>query len=182
MPPWRSRYVPSAMPCASPRARANLAKWKAFDFFDVSPVRLADDETRNFFESNEISSLCSGSDSLFLGSYDGFVRIVGPSWKVVRSFQAHDTGTITHLRQVEGTSLLVTVAVRFRCDILYGGAALNVYVGGPEQRAGTQGVGARQARQEDEHADVPEHCARQQRKEAVSSMPSMVADAGARTS
>jgi hypothetical protein len=63
--------------------------------------------------------VCSGSDSLFLGSYDGTVRIVGPSWKVVRSFCAYDGGSgaaggavnITHMWQVEGTSLLVTVAV-----------------------------------------------------------------------
>lgn len=86
-------------------------QWKAFDFFDVNQVRLADDETRAFFESNEIASVCSGSDSLFLGSYGGFVRIVGSSWKIVKSFQAHDVGTITHMRQIEGTSLLVTVAV-----------------------------------------------------------------------
>ena len=38
------------------------------------------------------------------------MRIVGPSWKIVRSFLAHETGSITHMRQVEGTSLLVTVA------------------------------------------------------------------------
>ena len=86
-------------------------QWKSFDFFDVNPVKLGDDETRNFFESNEISSVCSGSDSLFLGSFDGYVRIVGTSWKVVRAFVAHDAGSITHMRQVEGTSLLVTVAV-----------------------------------------------------------------------
>lgn len=87
-----------------------LPQWKSLDFFDVTQVRLADDETRNLFEGNEISSVCSGSDSLFLGSYDGYVRIVGPSWKIVRSFQAHDVGSITHMRQVEGTSILVTVA------------------------------------------------------------------------
>ncbi|KAH6679941.1 vacuolar membrane protein [Plectosphaerella plurivora] len=83
--------------------------WREFDFFDVTQVRLADDETRLLLESNEISKVCSGSDSLFLGSYDGYVRIIGASWKVVRSFQAHDA-TITHMRQIEGTSLLVTVA------------------------------------------------------------------------
>jgi len=87
-----------------------VPQWKSFDFFDVTQVRLGDDETRSFFEGNEISSVCSGSDSLFLGSYDGYVRIVGSSWKVVRSFQAHDVGSITHMRQVEGTSMLVTVA------------------------------------------------------------------------
>ncbi|ROW06927.1 hypothetical protein VMCG_04113 [Cytospora schulzeri] len=85
--------------------------WKSFDFFDVSQVKLADDdETRAFFESNEISSVCSGSDSLFLGSVDGYVRIVGPSWRIVRTFQAHEDVRISHMRQVEGTSLLVTVA------------------------------------------------------------------------
>ncbi|KAI1816656.1 vacuolar protein sorting protein-like protein, partial [Poronia punctata] len=87
-----------------------LLLWKAFDFFEVSQVKLGDDETRSFFENNEVSSVCSGSDSLFLGSDNGYVRIVGPSWKVVRSFLAHETGRITHMRQVEGTSLLVTVS------------------------------------------------------------------------
>ncbi|KAK0634333.1 hypothetical protein B0T17DRAFT_566796 [Bombardia bombarda] len=84
--------------------------WRSFDFFEASQIKITDDDTRAFFESNEISSVCSGSESLFLGSYDGVVRIVGPAWKVVRSFQAYDTGPITHMRQVEGTSLLVTVA------------------------------------------------------------------------
>lgn len=87
-----------------------MPQWKAFDFFQVSQVKLGDDETRSLFENNEISSVCSGSDSLFLGSDDGYVRILGSSWKILRSFQAHDTGRITHMRQVEGTSLLVTIA------------------------------------------------------------------------
>ncbi|KAK0613291.1 hypothetical protein B0T14DRAFT_525967 [Immersiella caudata] len=84
--------------------------WRSFDFFDATQIKIADDDTRNFFTSNEISSVCSGSESLFFGSYDGTVRIVSPAWKVVRSFQAYDTGPVTHMRQVEGTSLLITVA------------------------------------------------------------------------
>ncbi|KAI8151311.1 hypothetical protein K4K49_006045 [Colletotrichum sp. SAR 10_70] len=108
-PQHNSHRRPSDEPL-TPRDVAMAFQWKAFDFFDVTQVRLADDETRAFFESNEIASVCSGSDSLFLGSYDGFVRIVGSSWKIVKSFQAHDVGTITHMRQIEGTSLLVTVA------------------------------------------------------------------------
>ncbi|KAI1078516.1 vacuolar protein sorting protein-like protein [Whalleya microplaca] len=87
-----------------------LLLWKAFDFFEVSQVKLGDDETRSIFENGEIASVCSGSESLFLGSDTGYVRIVGPSWKAVRSFHAHDTGRITHMRQVEGTSLLVTIS------------------------------------------------------------------------
>lgn len=86
-------------------------QWKSFDFFDVNQVKLTDEETRNFIESNEISSICSGSDNLFLGSNDGYVRILASSWKIVRSFQAHEVGRITHMRQVEGTSYLVTIAV-----------------------------------------------------------------------
>ncbi|KAK3490501.1 vacuolar protein sorting-associated protein 11 [Neurospora hispaniola] len=84
--------------------------WRSFDFFDATKIKIADDETRALFESNAISSVCSGSDSLFLGTYDGHVHIVGRSWKIVRTFKAYETGPITHMRQVEGTSLLVTVA------------------------------------------------------------------------
>ncbi|KAK3293576.1 uncharacterized protein B0H64DRAFT_216491 [Chaetomium fimeti] len=121
--------------------------WRSFDFFDATQIKLPDDtnanptnttakdpditttNTRSFFEGNEIAAVCSGSDSLILGSFDGVVRIVGPSWTVVRTFRAYDPPTtaaaatinavvgggggapsITHMRQVEGTSLLVTVA------------------------------------------------------------------------
>lgn len=88
----------------------STSQWKSFDFFDVNQVKLSDDdETRSFFESNEIASVCSGSDSLFIGSTDGIVRIVGPTWKIVRSFPAHEDVRISHMRQVEGTSLLVTI-------------------------------------------------------------------------
>lgn len=83
-------------------------------------MQLGDDETRNFLESGEISSVCSGSESLFLGSEDGHVRIIGPSWKIVRSFLAHETGSIRHMRQVEGTSFLVTVSVRAACAVVIG--------------------------------------------------------------
>ncbi|TVY82243.1 Vacuolar protein-sorting-associated protein 11-like protein [Lachnellula suecica] len=87
-----------------------LTSWKTFDFFEVSHVTPPDDESRVFFESNEISCVCSGSESLFLGSYDGTVRILSPSFKVVRTFQAYEAGSISHMKQVEGTSLLVTLS------------------------------------------------------------------------
>lgn len=32
------------------------------------------------------------------------------AFRVVRSFQAHDAGAIRHMKQIEGTSLLVTIA------------------------------------------------------------------------
>ncbi|KAG5924038.1 hypothetical protein E4U42_004771 [Claviceps africana] len=85
-------------------------QWKSFDFFEVSRVSLSDDDARHLFESNGIASICAGSDSMFVGGNDGTVTIMGRSWNVVRRFQAHDAGRVTQMRQVEGTSLLVTVA------------------------------------------------------------------------
>jgi hypothetical protein len=85
--------------------------WKSFDFFEVAQISLPDDESRQLFESNEVSSLCTGSESLFIGSVTGWVSILGKGFKALRKFQAHDTGSITQMRQVEGTSLLVTVSV-----------------------------------------------------------------------
>jgi vacuolar protein sorting-associated protein 11 len=38
------------------------------------------------------------------------VRILSQAFKIVRSFKAHETGVITHMKQVQGTSLLVTIA------------------------------------------------------------------------
>ena len=86
-------------------------QWKTFDFFEVSQLSAPDDESKSFFENNEISCACSGSENLFLGSYDGVVRILSSTFKILRTFQAHDTGSVTHMKQVEGTSLLVTIAV-----------------------------------------------------------------------
>lgn len=64
-----------------------------------------------------MSCVCSGSDNLFLGGHDGVVRILSSNFKVQRSFQAHETGSITHMRQVDGTALLVTIAVSAALDL-----------------------------------------------------------------
>ncbi|KAH8601223.1 vacuolar protein sorting protein-like protein [Bisporella sp. PMI_857] len=87
-----------------------LTSWKTFDFFEVSQIKAPDDESKSFLENNEISCICSGSENLFLGSHDGKVRILSSTFKVLRTFQAHDVGSITQMKQVEGTSLLVTIA------------------------------------------------------------------------
>ncbi|KPM45580.1 hypothetical protein AK830_g904 [Neonectria ditissima] len=94
----------------TPKCVKMALSWKSFDFFDVAQIALPAEETQQLFEGNEIASICTGSDSLFLGSYDGWVSIIGKAWNVIRRFQAHDTGAITHMRQVEGTSVLVTVS------------------------------------------------------------------------
>ncbi|EER40960.1 vacuolar sorting protein [Histoplasma capsulatum H143] len=58
----------------------------------------------------DISSICSGSENLFLGTSDGIVHILSQTFKVLRTFKAHDTGSITHMRQVDSTSLIVTIS------------------------------------------------------------------------
>ncbi|KAJ5506800.1 Zinc finger RING-type [Penicillium expansum] len=85
-----------------------LTSWKAFNFIDVSPVKLPEDSSSIF--NSDLSSICTGSANLFVGTTDGFVHIVSSAFRIVRSFKAHDTGSITHMRQINDTALLVTVA------------------------------------------------------------------------
>ncbi|KAL4882597.1 hypothetical protein BJY04DRAFT_186476 [Aspergillus karnatakaensis] len=108
-----------------------LTSWKAFNFFDVSPVRLPEDSSPLF--TSETSSLCSGAANLFLGTTDGFVHTVSSAFKVVQSFKASDNGSITHIKQIEGTSLLVTISEDLLKDPLLKVWALDK----PEKRTGT---------------------------------------------
>lgn len=72
-------------------------------------IKLPDDEASSIFEQGNITSVASGSDNVFLGSADGTVRILSSAFKVVRSFSAHDGASIAHMKQVRGSSMLVTV-------------------------------------------------------------------------
>jgi hypothetical protein len=54
--------------------------------------------------------VATGSENVFFGSADGVVRILSQTFKVIKSFKAHDSGSITHMKQVHGTSLLVTIS------------------------------------------------------------------------
>ncbi|KAL8731592.1 MAG: hypothetical protein Q9166_003280 [cf. Caloplaca sp. 2 TL-2023] len=85
-------------------------KWKTFNFFDISEVKPADSESTSLLNSPDLSSICSGSENIFLGSSDGQIRILSSGFKVIRSFHAYDSGSITHIKQIEGTSLLVTIS------------------------------------------------------------------------
>ncbi|KAL2870679.1 tethering complex subunit PEP5 [Aspergillus lucknowensis] len=108
-----------------------LTSWKAFNFFDVSQVKLPEDSLTIF--NSETSCLCSGSANLFLGTTDGFVHTVSSSFKVVQSFKASDNGSITHIKQLEGTSLLVTLAEDLLNDPVLKVWALDK----PERKTGT---------------------------------------------
>ncbi|KAJ5568059.1 hypothetical protein N7450_010545, partial [Penicillium hetheringtonii] len=72
------------------------------------PVKIPEESSALF--GSDLSSLCTGSSNLFLGTSDGFVHIVTSTFRAVRSFKAHDAGSISHMKQINGTSLLVTVA------------------------------------------------------------------------
>ncbi|OJK01434.1 hypothetical protein ASPACDRAFT_77179 [Aspergillus aculeatus ATCC 16872] len=85
-----------------------LTSWKAFNFFDVSSVKLPEESSSIL--GSDILSLCSGSSHTFLGSNDGFVHIISSSFKLVRSFKASETGSIAHIKQIDGSSLLLTIA------------------------------------------------------------------------
>ncbi|KAJ5313422.1 uncharacterized protein N7443_000306 [Penicillium atrosanguineum] len=85
-----------------------LTSWKAFNFIDVSLVKIPDESSAPF--GSDLSSLCTGSSNLFLGTHDGFIHIVTQGFRVKRSFKAHDAGSIMHMKQIDGTSLLVTVS------------------------------------------------------------------------
>ncbi|KAF1989493.1 vacuolar protein sorting-associated protein 11 [Aulographum hederae CBS 113979] len=87
-----------------------LTSWKAFRFFDVSQVKLPEGEQSGPFEQGNITCVASGSENIFIGSADGTVKILSQAFKVAGSFKAHDAGSITQIKQVQGTSLLVTIA------------------------------------------------------------------------
>ena len=108
------------------------SQWRSFDFFNVTQVSLPDGDTHRLFENNEISSVCAGSESLFLGSSDGSVSVVGKNWNIVNKFQAHNAGSVTQMRQVEGTSYLVTVAVSFAIRLIRQYNDLTACIGRPE--------------------------------------------------
>ncbi|KAI9667821.1 MAG: hypothetical protein M1821_000640 [Bathelium mastoideum] len=87
-----------------------LTSWKAFRFFDVAQVKLPPSEDPNLFQQGHVNAVAAGSENVFFGSVDGVVRILSQPFKVVRSFKAHESGSITHMKQIEGTTLLVTIA------------------------------------------------------------------------
>ncbi|KAI9821954.1 MAG: hypothetical protein M1827_002536 [Pycnora praestabilis] len=87
-----------------------LASWKTFNFFNVTQISPPDSESAAILEHDDFTCICTGSDNTFLGSSDGVVRILSRAFKVVRSFQAHETGSIAHMKQVEGTALLLTIS------------------------------------------------------------------------
>ena len=58
----------------------------------------------------DIRTIASSPSNLFLGTGDGLVQILSSSFKLIRSWPAYDAeSSVSHLQQVQGTSLLVTL-------------------------------------------------------------------------
>ncbi|RKF59145.1 Vacuolar protein sorting-associated protein 11-like protein [Erysiphe neolycopersici] len=87
-----------------------LTSWKTFDFFEVNQVNPIDQDVKYLLENNEISYVCSGTENIFFGCEDGIVQVLSPAFKVLRTFKAYDNGSITYMKQMRGTSYLVTIA------------------------------------------------------------------------
>lgn len=91
--------------CQSPPMRMGPT-FSAFVGLHLSPTHLLTGE------QNDITSLTTGSDSLFLGDCNGQIRILSRALRVVRSFNAAESSShasVTHLKQIESTSLLVSI-------------------------------------------------------------------------
>jgi vacuolar protein sorting-associated protein 11 len=66
----------------------------------------------SLFDTSTLSFVTSGSESLFVGTQDGQIHIVSSTFKPIRSFAAYEpgSGSVTHIKQIDGTALLVTIA------------------------------------------------------------------------
>ncbi|KAI9732100.1 MAG: hypothetical protein M1834_004196 [Cirrosporium novae-zelandiae] len=86
-----------------------MSQWKSFNFFDLSPIKPAE-ESQSLFENNELTNICAGPENLFLGGSDGIVHILSPAFQALRSFKTGEQAPITHLKQIEDTSFLITIS------------------------------------------------------------------------
>ncbi|KAI6244613.1 Vacuolar protein sorting-associated protein 11 [Erysiphe necator] len=87
-----------------------LSSWKTFDFFEVNQVNPVGQDLKFLLENNEITYVCSGPENIFFGCDDGVVRVLSPAFVVIQTFKAYDNGSITYMKQMQGTSFLVTIA------------------------------------------------------------------------
>ncbi|RMX79803.1 hypothetical protein D0869_08039 [Hortaea werneckii] len=87
-----------------------LTSWRAFNFFDVAPVRLPDGDGSPRLDQGSASCIAAGSQNVFVGTPEGSVHLLDQSLKSVRSWKAHDAGSLTHLTQVPESSYFLTLA------------------------------------------------------------------------
>ncbi len=114
-----------------------LTSWKAFQFFSKTELPVPADEDGGYpFDvilcprlltdiglpqsllQSDLTSVTTGSESLFLGDSHGTVRVLSKAFKVIRTFRAADSpdASIVHLKQLPNTSFLVTVAEDLSSD------------------------------------------------------------------
>lgn len=57
-----------------------------------------------------MSCIATGNDHVYVGTPDGTLRLLDKSFKTVQLFRAHESGSITHIKAIPNSSLLVTLA------------------------------------------------------------------------
>ncbi|EGP84623.1 uncharacterized protein MYCGRDRAFT_101271 [Zymoseptoria tritici IPO323] len=87
-----------------------LTSWKAFRFFDVSQVRIADGEGAISLDQANISSIGAGTNHIFVGTPDSYIHLLDQTFKPARSWKAHDAGSLTRAVQIPETPYLLTLA------------------------------------------------------------------------
>ncbi|RMZ75253.1 hypothetical protein DV738_g5582, partial [Chaetothyriales sp. CBS 135597] len=89
-----------------------LTSWKSFPFFTVTQVPVPADDQGSYVFDNEVTAVATGSDSLFLGTANGSVRILSKNLKVVRTFAVSTPAgaPVNWIKQVPDTAYLVTVS------------------------------------------------------------------------
>ncbi|KAI6892283.1 hypothetical protein KC318_g13295, partial [Hortaea werneckii] len=63
-----------------------LTSWRAFNFFDVAPVRLPDGDASPKLDQGSASCIAAGSQNVFVGTPEGSVHLLDQSLKSVRSW------------------------------------------------------------------------------------------------
>ncbi|OQO09495.1 hypothetical protein B0A48_04897 [Cryoendolithus antarcticus] len=87
-----------------------LTSWKQFRFFDVSQVRLLDGDGTVALDQGSVSCVAAGADRIYAGTPDGTIHSLDQSFKPSRTWQAHSSGSVSHIRQLPGTSYLLSIA------------------------------------------------------------------------
>ncbi|KAK5121727.1 hypothetical protein LTR85_004602 [Meristemomyces frigidus] len=87
-----------------------LTSWKAFRFFDVSHVRLPDGDGSVSLSQGNASCVVAGTNNIIVGTPDGIVHLLDQTFKPTRSWRAHQTGSVTHVKQIPETSYLVSLS------------------------------------------------------------------------
>ncbi|CAN6618315.1 E3 ubiquitin-protein ligase Pep5p [Trichomonascus vanleenenianus] len=90
----------------------SLASWRVFNFFDLTAIRdPASTSETPLFSDSKLTEIRQGRNgSVFFGTNDGVVKEFTQDMELRQQFAAYDDSwSITQLKYLEGTSLLLTI-------------------------------------------------------------------------